>query len=120
MALELARSGYARIAVISLGGNHAHCLPAPPKVEVICFHPDPLNTRGEAEAVARLIAQRHWKRIILVPERSQATRARLLFKRCTNADLVVVPVADPFSQLFIDVVYEWGALTKALVFKTSC
>jgi hypothetical protein len=120
-ALALAEAGYAATAVISLGGHPAAPCPRPVSgVRTICFRADPLDTRGEAEFVGRLVAARHWDRIIVVSERSQATRARLLFKRCTGAQLVMVPVTDPASHLLYDVVYEWGALTKALVLDRSC
>ena len=83
-AFKLAKAGYAPIVVISLGGDpKVHCPRTPKGLEVICFRPDPVNTRGEAEFVARLAAQRHWHRIIVIPDRTQTTRARLLFKRCT-------------------------------------
>jgi uncharacterized SAM-binding protein YcdF (DUF218 family) len=120
-AIKLAESGYAPIAVISLGGTKAVPCPKPvPHVSIICFRADPLDTRGEAEFVSRLVAQRHWNRIIVVSERSQATRARLLFGRCTPIHLEMVPVQDPQVNLPYDVVYEWGALTKALVVEPTC
>jgi uncharacterized SAM-binding protein YcdF (DUF218 family) len=120
-AVSLARSGYASVVVISLGGKKAVPCPRPvPRVELVCFRADPLDTRGEAEYASRLVASRHWHRIIVVSERSQATRARLLFKRCTAVHLEMVPVADPRTHLPYDVVYEWGALLKALVVNTSC
>jgi uncharacterized SAM-binding protein YcdF (DUF218 family) len=121
LALHLARSGYAPIAVISLGGKKAVPCPHPVRgIKIICFRADPLDTRGEAEYAARLTAKRHWRRIIVVSERSQATRARMLFKRCTRVQLVMVPVEDPRKSLFFAVAYEWGALTKALVLERSC
>jgi uncharacterized SAM-binding protein YcdF (DUF218 family) len=70
--------------------------------------------------VARLAAKRHWHRIIVVSERSQATRARMLFRRCTSVQLEMVPVTDPRTRLPYDVVYEWGALLKALTVARSC
>ena len=120
-AIALARSGYAPVAVISLGGQPVAPCPAPiAKVQIVCFRANPLNTRGEAEYVATLAARRHWKRLIVVPERSQATRARILFERCTDASLLIVPVADPASHLPYDLAYEWAALAKALIVKRSC
>ena len=120
-ALHLAEAGYAPIAVISLGGDpKVHCPPTPKGIEVICFRPDPVNTRGEAEYVARLAAHRHWQRIIVIPDRTQTTRARLLFKRCTPIGLEMVPVQDDLSQLFAGVAYEWGALIKAMTINRSC
>lgn len=120
-AVKLARSGYAPVAVVSLGGKRPAPCPAPvPRVSIICFRADPLNTRGEAEYVARLATRRHWDRVIVVSERSQTTRARLVFKRCTSIHLDMVPVADPRADLFYDVSYEWGALIKALVLVRTC
>ncbi len=121
LAINLARTGYAPVAVISLGGKTpVPCPPPVPRVSILCFRADPLDTRGEAEYATRLAAERHWHRIIVVSERSQATRARLLFKRCTGIHLEMVPVQDPRNNLPYDVVYEWGALTKALVVNRSC
>jgi hypothetical protein len=120
-ALALASSGLAPVAVISLGGKRpVPCPHSDGRERVICFRANPLDTRGEAEYVAALAARRHWDRLIVVSERSQATRARLLFKRCTGARVVMVPVADPASHLLYDLTYEWGALVKALVVHRSC
>src|SRR5450631_2488735 len=120
-AIQLAREGYAPVVVISLGGETAVPCPRPvPHVQLICFRADPLNTRGEAEYAARLVARRHWHRIIVVSERPQATRARMLFQRCTSVQLEMVPVADTRNRLPYDVAYEWGALLKALVLVRGC
>jgi uncharacterized SAM-binding protein YcdF (DUF218 family) len=118
-AIQLAQAGHASIVVISLGGDPKVVCPRKPKgAEVICFRPNPVNTRGEAEFVAGLAARRHWHRIIVIPDRTQTTRARLLFKRCTRINLEMVPVQE--SQLVLGVAYEWGALIKAMVFNRSC
>ena len=120
-AFELAHQGFTRIVVVSLGNNNRDlCPPAPPRIQVICFRPNPVDTRGEAEFVARLAARRHWRKIIVVPERSQTTRARLLFERCTGINMEFVPVQDPSSRLPFDLLYQWAALMKALVLKPSC
>ena len=120
-AIALARAGYAPVAVISLGGNPpVRCPHAVPGVHVLCFRADPLDTRGEAKHVAALAAQHHWHLILVVPERSQTTRARILFERCTSVQLRMVPVSDPLSHLPFDVLYEWAALAKALVVHRGC
>jgi hypothetical protein len=120
-AIALVKAGFAPVAVISLGGHPAVPCPRPGgRVRVICFRADPLDTRGEAQYVAALARRRHWDQLIVVSERSQATRARLLFERCTSAHLHLVPVNDPLSHLPYDVVYEWAALTKALVLERAC
>ena len=120
-AIQLARQGVAPVVVVSLGGQPPAPCPKPvTRVEIDCFRADPLNTRGEAEYVAALAARRQWNRLALVTERSQTTRARMLFERCGGATLVMVPIADPWGHLAYDVAYEWAALAKALVVVRSC
>lgn len=120
-AITLVKSGFAPVAVISLGGKRpVPCPRSGAPVRIICFRANPLDTRGEARYVEALARRRHWTRLIVVSERSQATRARLLFKRCTTAHLHMVPVSDPWSHLAFDVAYEWGALAKAIVVHRAC
>src|SRR5204863_3059566 len=38
----------------------------PPAFHVICFHPDPYSTRGEAETFARMAALNHWASVAVV------------------------------------------------------
>jgi uncharacterized SAM-binding protein YcdF (DUF218 family) len=120
-ALSLARKGDAPKVVVSLGGYPpAPCPKAPAGVEVDCFRANPLDTRGEAEHVAAVAAAEHWRSAIVVPERTQTTRARLIFKRCTAIPLRFVPVNDPLSRVPFDVAYEWGALVKSLTLHRAC
>ena len=119
-AVALLAAGWARVALVSLGGYRVPCPAAPAGTQVVCFRPDPVDTRGEAEYAARYAGAHHWGHLIVVPERSQSTRARMLFERCTTVTLTVVPVADRPGRLLGDVVYEWGALLKALVLKRAC
>jgi hypothetical protein len=119
-AIALAQAGFAPVAVISLGGNPPVACPTATAIQVVCFRADPLDTRGEAEHVATLAAQRHWTSIMVVPERSQTTRARVLFDRCTSITIRWTPVSDPLSHLPFDVLYEWGSLFKALALERSC
>ncbi len=109
LAVQLARQGFAPVAVISLGGTTPAPCPRPVRgVRIVCFRARPLDTRGEAEHVAALVARHRWRTIIVVPERSQSTRARMLFERCTPARLLVVPVDDPVSHLPYDVRLRMG------------
>ncbi len=120
-AVQLARGGAAPVVVVSRGGYPEAPCPRPVVgLTVTCFRAQPLNTRGEAEYVSRLAAKMRWHRIIVVSERSQTTRARLLFERCTGVTVLMVPVADPGSRLLYDVAYEWAALAKALTIVRSC
>jgi uncharacterized SAM-binding protein YcdF (DUF218 family) len=109
------------VVLVSLGGYPpAPCPTAEPGIEVTCFRADPLDTRGEVEFATRLAERNHWTSMAMVPERSQATRARMLFRRCSGIRLVVVPVGATGTALVRNVVYEWGALVKALVVHTGC
>ena len=120
-AVALAEAGYSRVVLVSLGGYPpAPCPTAEPGIEVTCFRADPLDTRGEVEFATRLAERNHWTSMAMVPERSQATRARMLFRRCSGIRLVVVPVGATGTALVRNVVYEWGALVKALVVHTGC
>jgi uncharacterized SAM-binding protein YcdF (DUF218 family) len=119
--LSLAEAGYAPVVVVSRGGYPpVPCPTAKSGVRVICFRANPLNTRGEVEYGTRLAAQHHWTSMLMVPERDQATRARLLFRRCSDMRLVVVPVSAHGGTLLYDVAYEWAALAKAFIVHTSC
>ena len=68
VALQLAREHRAPVLVISRGwqGYGGPCPSAVPGVKLICFDPDPGNTRGEAEAIGRLARQYDWSSVVLV------------------------------------------------------
>jgi len=120
-AVSLAEAGYAPVVLVSRGGYPpAPCPTAKPGIEVVCFRANPLDTRGEVEFATREAARHHWTSMIMVPERSQATRARLLFRRCSDMQLLVVPVSAHGTILLFNVAYEWAALAKAFVVHTSC
>jgi uncharacterized SAM-binding protein YcdF (DUF218 family) len=121
-ALILARQDRAPVLVVSRGnqGYGSPC-PAPvPGVQLICFEPNPANTRGEAEVVGQLAKQYHWQSIVLVTTRAQDTRARLMVGRCFAGSVYVVTAAVPLSSWPYQIAYGWGALIKALVVYRSC
>lgn len=121
MAVSLAERGFAPVVLVSRGGYPpAPCPTARPGIEVVCFRANPLNTRGEVEFATREAARRHWTSMLMVPERDQASRARLLFRRCRDMHLVVVPVSAHGLNLLFDVAYEWASSAKAFLVHTSC
>src|ERR1700722_12659971 len=77
VALQLARQHRAPVLVVSQGwqGYGGPCPQAPPDVKLICFDPDPGNTRGEAEFAGQLAERYHWRSVVLVTTRAQDTRA---------------------------------------------
>ena len=121
-AVQLAREHRAPVLVISRGrdGYGGPCVPAMPGVKVICFDPQPANTRGEAEFVGHLAQEYHWHSVILVTVRAQDRRARLLTGRCFSGSVYVSTVPLPLGQWPYEIAYEWGSLVKALVTNQSC
>jgi hypothetical protein len=122
VALQLAREHRAPVLVVSRGwqGYGGQCPPPTPGVRLICFDPDPGDTRGEAEAVGRLAKQYHWSSVVLVTTRSQDTRARIMIKRCFGGSTYVVAAPLPLGSWPYQIAYGWGALVKALVLYRAC
>ncbi len=115
-ALTLVREGYARVLLFSEGHYPQVPCPRVPGVTVVCFMPRPARTVGEVEFAARYAARHDWHSLMVVPGHAQATRARLLLARCFPGHAVVVPApAPPVTEVPFEVIYEWGALLKALV-----
>ncbi len=118
--LALARAGYAPNLVISVT-HLASCPPPPPVAKIFCFVPDPLTTQGEARAVAKIAREHHWRQIIVVTSVPQTTRARIRLNRCYHGTYLFDPVSPGGLRAWMySVVYEWGALFKALIFQRGC
>jgi hypothetical protein len=122
VALQLAREHRAPVLVVSRGweGYGGPCPPPVPGVKLICFDPDPPDTRGEAEAVGRLAKQYRWRSVVLVAIPTQDTRARMVVERCFGGSTYVVTAPLPTGSWPYQIVYGWGALIKALVVDRSC
>jgi uncharacterized SAM-binding protein YcdF (DUF218 family) len=121
-ALRLAGEHRAPLLVVSRGwqGYGGPCPPATPGVKLICFDPDPGDTRGEAEFVGKLARQYHWNSVVLVTTRAQDTRARILMGRCFGGPIYVSTASLPWDDWPYQIAYGWGALVKALVLYRGC
>ena len=84
--------------------------------QVVCLQPNPDNTRAEARAVARLVEARGWESLVVVTSKPHASRARLHFDRCTDADLAVVGTT-PMDH---DEKHEWLGLLHAVTVGRGC
>jgi hypothetical protein len=122
-ALELARQGRAPVLVQSTTEQEAgtsSCLPSVPGVTIICFHPDPPTTKGEAEYIGRLASERHWSSVIIVTTPDHALRAKLRFERCFAGQVYVSTAPLPGWDWFVQIPYQWAAGVKAMVFERAC
>lgn len=121
-ALALAREHRASTLVVSTGweGYGGRCPGPVTGVRLICFEPNPGNTRGEAEFAAQLAQRNHWNSIVLVTITPQDTRARILMRRCYSGSVYVMTAGIPLSSYPYQIFYEWGALFKAEFLQRSC
>lgn len=122
VALQLTREHRAPVLVISQGwqGYGGPCPPATPGVKLICFDPNPGDTRGEAKAIAWLAKRYHWSSIVLVTSRTQDTRARIIVGRCFGGSIYVITAPLPLGSWPYQIAYGWGALVKSLVLYRGC
>jgi hypothetical protein len=122
-AVALARAGRAPLLIQSTtisGSTSDTCLPAVRGVTIMCFHPDPSTTRGEAQYIGRTAATDGWSSVILVTTPDQAWRARLRVSRCFSGNVYVQTTSLPLSEWFRQIPYQWAASIKALTFETGC
>ena len=100
--------------------SHYAC-PAPvPGVKLICFHPSPPTTQGEAEFAGRLASRYHWHSVVVVTIAPQDFRARLRLERCFSGQVYVMTSSLPLRSWPYQIAYEWGATIKALTVQRSC
>jgi len=124
--LELVRNGVAPVLVISDGfdprqpGANRLCEEGGDGFSVACFTPDPDSTRGEARKVAELARKNGWQRVLLVTSRFHVTRARMLFDRCTDADVDAVGVDYPWTSMPAAVAGEWVKLGLSETVSRGC
>ncbi len=118
-AIALAEHGYAPVLLFSQG-HYATACPAVPRVKVVCFIPVPNRTVGEVRFAAAYAKAHDLRSMIVVPGGPQTTRARILIQRCFSGQVVMVPASVSVHDLPFEVVYEWGALGKALFIDRSC
>lgn len=86
-----------------------------------CFLPEPLTTRGEARAIARLAADNGWDELIVVTSRYHLLRAETNISQCSTAKLTMVG-SDPklsLTQWVGRFIEETGGLAAA-VLRPAC
>lgn len=123
LGMQLARDDLAPYLVLSLG------LPwLPPGIcsqhvgssKVICFHPNPDTTQGEAEGVAKIARKYDWSSIVLVTTQDQVWRAHLRLQRCYSGKIYGVGVPLAWYQWPEAIAYQRIATFKAEIVQQSC
>ncbi|HEX7526307.1 MAG TPA: YdcF family protein [Gaiellaceae bacterium] len=128
-AIALVERGVAPLLVISSPGKDPRWLKArrlcragalSRSVRVLCFEAHPFSTRGEARAIARLAAARHWRRVVVVSSTFHLTRARMLIRRCYSGELTMVGARSPWWRLPEEWASETGKLLVQLTVERRC
>ncbi len=96
-AIDLAEDGAAPALVIMFGetvyqGFARDLCGQTEPYEVLCPVPSSSSTRGEAEALAELVEERGWQRIIVVTSDYHLRRAAYLDRRCAGVETAPVGV----------------------------
>lgn len=122
VAVRLAAQHRAPFLVVSRGTpvSRDPCPRPVPGVTLICFNPTPPTTKGEAEFVGRLARKYRWQSIAVVAITPQDSRARLRVERCFAGRVYVVTAPIRLSTWPYQILYEWGALFKALAIQRAC
>jgi uncharacterized SAM-binding protein YcdF (DUF218 family) len=103
---RLVREGYARLLVVSRATDPSAAERRACRTGALCFRADPYSTRGEAHAIARLAAARHWRVVDVVTSQFHVFRARILIRRCYHGGLRMVGAPEPAWRLPYDAVKE--------------
>ncbi len=121
VALDLLGMGVAPTLALSTpeGSDDTRTAALCPGGGVVCFVPTPDNTRGEAVAIGRLVAEHGWHRIVVVTSRDHLSRARLLIKRCTDVDLAMV-ASDGVGVRVGQIMHELGGYLTAETVIRGC
>jgi hypothetical protein len=121
VALKLAKEHAAPVMLVSVASERWNCPDlGVPGVRVECFRPDPFSTQGEARYAGEQARLHDWQSLIVVSSVPQATRARLRVRRCFPGSVKVVAARPSIATWAYGVIYEWGALAKALLWQRSC
>ncbi len=129
VALSLVRKGVAPVLVVSeddsdddparAGLCRQGKVPGV-KVELVCRSAVPYSTRGEARFVASLADRRGWDSIVVVTSRYHLFRAERLFRRCTDAKLVMQAVPESVGDNLLAIPREWAKLGLAETTRRGC
>ncbi|MCL2781775.1 MAG: YdcF family protein [Actinomycetia bacterium] len=128
VAKQLVAQGVASTVVVSVSFDNPkqadaidYCQHPPTGVRVICFHAEPQSTRGEAEQTRQYVRQYGWHKVIVVTSVYHISRARMIFKRCFNGELLMVSANRDIGikGWIYSFAYESASFVKAAI-QNSC
>ncbi len=100
LGIELAERYDAQLVLSSNARYFGQSLGVRCDEEALCFEPEPENTAGEAENVARLADEHGWDHITVATSDFHTTRSRFLFRQCLGRERVtVVGTGDAGSSM---------------------
>ena len=117
---RLVRGGYAPLLVVSRSTDPTVAEQRACRSGALCFRAKPYSTRGEARAIVRLAAARHWRTVDVVTSQFHVFRARMVIRRCYHGGLRMVGAPEPVWRLPYDAAKESAKLVYQEVFARSC
>jgi len=117
LALRLLEQGKAPVMLYSMGTGR-YC-PQRPGLAIVCFAPHPARTVGEIDFASQYVKAHGLHSALIVAGQAQTTRARLIADRCFAGHAQVVPASMPWSEVPGQLIYQWGAMIKALALGCS-
>lgn len=124
--LALVRGGAAPVLVISDAWSPAWpeanrlCAGRKAPVPILCFHPDPYDTHGEAKGFSSLAKARGWDSVIVVSSRYHTVRAKLLFDRCFDGQVSTDGAGESLFDRVLAAPFETVKMGYALLVRRSC
>ncbi len=120
-AIQAVTAGVAPNLVISHHAERPQDCPANiPSVTVVCFSPAEDSTKGEASGFARIAKEHGWTSLIFVTDPPHVARSKWLISRCFPGKIGAITTKVSNIVWPIRVVYEWAALSKAVLTQRSC
>jgi uncharacterized SAM-binding protein YcdF (DUF218 family) len=89
-------------------------------VEIVCRSAQPFSTRGEARLVASMARRRGWDTLVVVTSRYHLFRTERLFRRCTDATLVMRGAPESTGDNLLAIPREWAKLGLAETARRGC
>ncbi|WP_186759436.1 YdcF family protein [Arthrobacter alpinus] len=85
--------------------------------DIICFRPEPMDTRGEATSLGHLAVEYQWDSLAVVTSKYHIARAGQLMNQCVNSEVTMVPTTPQLStwQWLRRFVIETGGLTTVIL-----